>query len=98
MERVYTTDKFSGAFGFKNTKGTIVQGEFSFNGTLSVGPSPVPGAWEFVTMVGNGSAINLPASFIKYGGDDISTTLGAKNHFQAFYAEDNKIFWTNKVV
>lgn len=97
MSQPRVTDKFTGALALNKTEGTIHTGEYSFDGALSAGGNLIPGAWALVTLVGTGVAITTPAAWIKYGGDDLDSTLAAKNHFQAFVKDDATIFWTNKV-
>lgn len=96
MGQPRVTDKFIGVIGLNNANGTIHTNEHSFSGTLSGSNNKIPGAWGLVTLLGTGSGPVVPGSWIKYGGDDIDTTLGVKNHFQAFVKDDDTIFWTNK--
>lgn len=89
---------FKGAVALNNDEGTIHTGEYNFSGGVSAGGPLIPGAWGLVVLIGTGSAITLPGTWIKYSGDDIDTAVGKKNHFHVFVKDDSTIYWTNKVV
>lgn len=66
--------------------------------TLSVGPNAVPGGWDLIAITANGSAINVPAGWVLYGGDTISTVSGNVNHIQVYYKNANRVYYSNRVV
>lgn len=89
--------RFSGALALDNPDGTLYR-EHTQTGslTLAAGRSARPGGWALVTIVANGSAINIPSDWIKYGGDDVSIVAGQINHFQLFWSGEY-YYYTNKV-
>jgi hypothetical protein len=90
---------FSGALNLGNIQGTLYHPHTQTGAlTLAVATSPKPGGWAAVPIVANGGAINVPAAWIKYGGDDISIVAGQTNHLQVFYLNDDTVYYTNKVV
>jgi len=81
----------------RNPLGTIYT-RHNQTGVLNIiDTNGTPGGYAIVDIVANGSAINVPAGWIKYGGDDISFVNGAINHFQVFYKSADVIYCTNKV-
>lgn len=89
---------FNGKLDLSNTEG-LIYNKYTQTGplTIRVGDA-TPKGWAFVSIVANGAAITLPSNFIKYGGDDISMVASTTNHLQAFYIDNNTIFYTNKTV
>jgi hypothetical protein len=89
---------FSGALNLGNTEGTLYNAHTQAGAiTLAVGGTPTPGGWAFITIAADGSAINVPGAWVKYGGDDISVVAGTTNHLQVFYKDGDSVYYTNKV-
>jgi hypothetical protein len=59
--------------------------------------NPTPAGWALISIVANGSAITIPSSWKKWGGEDISTTSGQTNHLSVFYKDADNIYYTNMV-
>jgi hypothetical protein len=99
MDQVTRLPNFSGAFFLGNPKGCLYDDHVQ-TGVLTFGVggnSSTPGGWAMIVIAANGSAINIPGAWVKYGGDDISPVNGNSNHFQVFYKENGRIYYTNKV-
>lgn len=92
--------KFSGAFPCNDTDGSILSDNFyEQTGALTLSVSNgVPGGNALIPIKANGSAINVPGAWIKYGGDDISTVAGDVNHLMVLYKDADTIYYTNKVI
>lgn len=89
---------FDGRFDLSNPRGTMY-GKMTQTKNLGfVAIGGVPGGWALVTIVANGDAINVPATWLLYGGDAISIVAGNTNHIQVFYKDADTIYYTNKVV
>jgi len=65
--------------------------------TLAIS-NPIPGGWSLISIVANGSAITIPSTWIKSGGDDVSIVDGTTNHLSVFYKDSDTIFYTNTTV
>ncbi|HMV91522.1 MAG TPA: hypothetical protein PJ995_21515 [Cyclobacteriaceae bacterium] len=89
--------KFSGPLALNCESGTTYlthnqSGAITFSSTRN---QQING-WALVPIVADGSAINIPSDWIKYGGDNIDITAGVTNHFMAIYTGE-RTYWTNKV-
>lgn len=92
-------EKFSGAFNLGNPMGTIYDKHIQTAVlTLSVAGLAVPGGTAQIIIESSGDAINVPGSWIKFGGDDISIVAGEENHLAIWYRDADTIYYTNKVL
>lgn len=90
---------FAGALNLGNPAGTFYKTHNQTGAlTLGVAGAPTRGGWAQIVIIANTSAINVPAAWIKFGGDDISTTNAAANHLCVMFRDDDTIYYTNKVV
>lgn len=56
----------------------------------------VPGAWCNLAITANGSAITIPASWLKNGGDDISIVNADVNYLHVICLASGVVLYTNK--
>jgi hypothetical protein len=90
--------RFIGILSLINPLGTLYT-DYTQTGVLTITAGATnPGGYATIKIIANGDAINLPATWIKYAGDDISIDAADENHLQVYYKDADTIYYTNKVV
>lgn len=89
---------FTGALDLSNVLGAFYDLCVQTGVLTLAAANGVAGGTAIIPIQANGSAINIPGTWIQYGGDAISTTVGQVNHLTVLYKDANTIYYTNKVV